>query len=54
MVRRDEEFENFVARDYFEVKTHIVTPADERFVALWQACGGPYHQAVGHRYGVSG
>ncbi|WP_440864250.1 DNA topoisomerase III [Symbiopectobacterium purcellii] len=36
VVRRDEEIENFVAKDYFEVKAHIVTPADERFVALWQ------------------
>ncbi|WP_291970353.1 DNA topoisomerase III [Candidatus Symbiopectobacterium sp.] len=36
VVRRDEEIENFVSKDYFEVKAHIVTPADERFVALWQ------------------
>lgn len=36
VVRRDEEIENFVAKDYFEVKAHIVTPADEHFVALWQ------------------
>ncbi|MCV9877343.1 DNA topoisomerase III [Brenneria izbisi] len=36
VVRRDEEIENFVPRDYFEVKAHIVTPADERFVAIWQ------------------
>lgn len=36
VVRRDEEIENFVAKDYFEVRAHIVTPADERFVALWQ------------------
>ncbi|MFP9228506.1 DNA topoisomerase III [Pectobacterium cacticida] len=36
VVRRDEEIENFVPKDYFEVKAHIVTPSDERFVALWQ------------------
>ncbi|WP_313087988.1 DNA topoisomerase III [Atlantibacter hermannii] len=36
VVRRDEEIENFVAKDYFEVKAHIVTPKDERFVAVWQ------------------
>ncbi len=36
VVRRDEEIENFVPKDFFEVKAHIVTPADERFVALWQ------------------
>lgn len=36
VVRRDEEIENFVPRDFFEVKAHIVTPAEERFVALWQ------------------
>ncbi|MGL9719522.1 DNA topoisomerase III [Symbiopectobacterium sp.] len=36
VVRRDEEIENFVSKDYFEVKAHIVTPVDERFVALWQ------------------
>ncbi|OVZ75192.1 DNA topoisomerase III [Yersinia kristensenii] len=36
VVRRDEEIEDFVAKDFFEVKAHIVTPADERFVALWQ------------------
>ncbi|MFG1172386.1 DNA topoisomerase III [Erwiniaceae bacterium CAU 1747] len=36
VVRRDEEIENFVAKDFFEVKAHIVTPRDERFVALWQ------------------
>ena len=33
VVRRDEEIENFVAKDFFEVKAHIVTPADERFTA---------------------
>ncbi|MFD1803397.1 DNA topoisomerase III [Mixta tenebrionis] len=36
VVRRDEEIENFVPKDYFEVKAHIVTPEEERFVALWQ------------------
>ena len=36
VVRRDEEIENFVPKDYFEVKAHIVTPKEERFVALWQ------------------
>ncbi|ATA24062.1 DNA topoisomerase III [Brenneria goodwinii] len=36
VVRRDEEIENFVPKDYFEVKAHILTPTGERFVALWQ------------------
>ncbi|MCK1967698.1 DNA topoisomerase III [Franconibacter sp. IITDAS19] len=36
VVRRDEEIENFIPKDYFEVKAHIVTPKDERFVATWQ------------------
>ncbi len=36
VVRRDEEIENFISKDYFEVKAHIVTPLDERFVATWQ------------------
>ena len=36
VVRRDEEIENFVAKDFFEVKAHIVTPKDERFTATWQ------------------
>ncbi|MDD9340838.1 DNA topoisomerase III [Providencia heimbachae] len=36
VVRRDEEIENFVPKDYFEVKAHIVTPQDERFIAVWQ------------------
>ena len=35
VVRRDEEIENFVAKDFFEVKAHIVTPKDERFIAVW-------------------
>ncbi|WP_394564724.1 DNA topoisomerase III [Pantoea sp. SGAir0180] len=41
VVRRDEEIENFVPKDYFEVKAHIVTPDDIRFVANWvpsEAC----------------
>lgn len=33
VVRRDEEIENFVAKDFFDVKAHIVTPQEERFVA---------------------
>jgi len=36
VVRRDEEIENFIPKDFFEVRAHIVTPADERFVAIWQ------------------
>ncbi|SUB82915.1 DNA topoisomerase 3 [Pragia fontium] len=36
VVRRDEEIENFVPKDFFEVKAHIVTPAEERFTAIWQ------------------
>ncbi|VFS56895.1 DNA topoisomerase 3 [Kluyvera cryocrescens] len=36
VVRRDEEIENFVSKDFFEVKAHIVTPKDERFTAVWQ------------------
>ncbi|EKT56250.1 DNA topoisomerase III [Providencia sneebia] len=36
VVRRDEDIENFIPKDYFEVRAHIVTPQDERFVALWQ------------------
>ncbi|MGD9424945.1 DNA topoisomerase III [Pantoea sp. NSTU24] len=41
VVRRDEEIENFVPKDYFEVKAHIVTPEGARFVASWipsEAC----------------
>ncbi len=41
VVKRDEDIENFVPKTYFEVKAHIVTPAQERFVALWvpsEAC----------------
>ncbi|AXO17446.1 TPA: DNA topoisomerase III [Providencia stuartii] len=36
VVRRDEDIENFVPKDYFEVRAHIVTPENERFVATWQ------------------
>ncbi|MDN0122693.1 DNA topoisomerase III [Yersinia aleksiciae] len=36
VVRRDEEIEDFISKDFFEVKAHIVTPADERFIAQWQ------------------
>lgn len=36
VVRRDEEIADFVPRDYFEVKAHIITPAGERFTTLWQ------------------
>ena len=49
VVRRDEEIENFVAKDFFEVKAHILTPAQERFTALWQpseACE-PYQDEEG-------
>ena len=49
VVRRDEEIENFVPKDFFEVKAHVVTPADERFTALWQpsdACE-PYQDEEG-------
>lgn len=35
VVRRDEEIENFIPKDYFEVKAHIVTPEDMRFTANW-------------------
>ena len=49
VVRRDEEIENFVAKDFFEVKAHIVTPQEERFVATWvpsEACE-PYQDEEG-------
>jgi len=49
VVRRDEEIENFVSKDFFDVKAHIVTPADERFTATWQpseACE-PYKDEEG-------
>lgn len=35
VVRRDEEIENFVPKDYFEVKAHILTPDGARFIASW-------------------
>lgn len=41
VVRRDEEIENFVPKDYFEVKAHIITPDDTQFIASWipsEAC----------------
>ncbi|MGP2443665.1 DNA topoisomerase III [Pantoea ananatis] len=41
VVRRDEEIANFVSKDYFEVKAHIVTPDESRFTANWipsEAC----------------
>ncbi|WP_312757159.1 DNA topoisomerase III [Pantoea brenneri] len=41
VVRRDEEIENFLPKDYFEVKAHIITPDQVRFVASWvpsEAC----------------
>ena len=49
VVRRDEEIENFVAKDFFDVKAHIVTPKGERFVATWvpsDACE-PYQDEEG-------
>lgn len=49
VVRRDEEIENFVSKDFFEVKAHIVTPKEERFVALWQPSDScePYQDEEG-------
>lgn len=41
VVRRDEEIANFIPKDYFEVKAHIVTPDESRFTANWipsEAC----------------
>ncbi|QPR26976.1 DNA topoisomerase III [Edwardsiella hoshinae] len=49
VVRRDEEIAHFVAKDYYEVRAHIVTPAGERFWAQWQpseACE-PYQDEEG-------
>jgi DNA topoisomerase-3 len=49
VVRRDEEIENFVSKDFFEVKAHIITPPGERFTALWtpsEACE-PYQDEEG-------
>ena len=36
VVRRDEDIENFIPKDFFDVKAHIVTPKEERFTAIWQ------------------
>ena len=36
VVRRDEEIADFVARDFFEVRAHILAENDQRFTALWQ------------------
>ena len=36
VVRRDEEIEHFVPRPYYEVRAHIITPAEETFTAQWQ------------------
>lgn len=36
VVRRDEEIEHFVPKDYFEVKAHIITADAVRFTAFWQ------------------
>ncbi len=49
VVRRDEEIENFVAKDFFDVKAHIVTPQEERFVATWvpSEAGEPYQDEEG-------
>ncbi|WP_170138743.1 DNA topoisomerase III [Edaphovirga cremea] len=49
VVRRDEEIENFISKDFFEVKAHIVTPAEERFVAIWQPSDScePYQDEEG-------
>lgn len=41
VARRDQEIENFIPRDFFEVKAHILTPDGERFTAIWlpsEAC----------------
>lgn len=36
VARRDDEIENFVPKDFFDVKAHILAPEEQRFVALWQ------------------
>ena len=49
VVRRDEEIENFVAKDFFDVKAHIVTPRRRALVATWvpsEACE-PYQDEEG-------
>lgn len=35
VVKRDAEIENFVAKDFFEVKAHILATDEQRFTALW-------------------
>ena len=35
VVKRDAEIENFVAKDFFEVKAHILAADEQRFTALW-------------------
>ncbi|WP_294906443.1 DNA topoisomerase III [Tatumella sp. UBA2305] len=35
VVRRDEEIANFVAKDFFEVRAHILADNEQRFTALW-------------------
>ena len=35
VVRRDEEIANFVAKDFFEVRAHILAENEQRFTALW-------------------
>lgn len=49
VVRRDEDIEQFVSKDFFEVKAHIVTPKKEHFVALWQPSDScePYQDEEG-------
>ncbi len=36
VVRRDEEIAHFVPKDFYEVRAYIVTPKEERFIAVWQ------------------
>ncbi|MGL4858256.1 MAG: DNA topoisomerase 3, partial [Enterobacteriaceae bacterium] len=49
VVRRDQEIAHFVAKDYYEVRAHIVTPAEERFIAQWQPSDScePYQDEEG-------
>lgn len=49
VVRRDEEIQQFVAKNYFEVKAYVVTKNNEHFCAIWQpseACE-PYQDEEG-------
>lgn len=49
VVRRDEEIEQFTAKNYFEVKAHLISQQNQPFCALWQpseACE-PYQDAEG-------